>query len=74
VSTALSSVRGGAQACLAGQSEAVTAVVTFASDGHVQSVRASGPSGACIQAALSKAHIAPFAKDSFSATTTVRPP
>jgi hypothetical protein len=74
VSTALSSVRGGAQACLAGQSEAVAAVVTFASDGHVQSVRASGPSGACIQAALSKAHIAPFAKDSFSATTTVRPP
>jgi hypothetical protein len=74
VSTALSSVRGGAQACLAGQSDAVTAVVTFASDGHVLRVSASGPSGACIQAALSKAHIAPFARDSFSATTTIRPP
>jgi hypothetical protein len=37
-------------------------------------VSASGPSAACIQAALSKAHIAPFAKDSFSATTTIRPP
>lgn len=74
VSTALNSVRGGAQACLAGQTDAVTAVVTFASDGHVLRVSASGPSGACIQAALSKAHIAPFARDSFSATTTIRPP
>ena len=74
VSTALSSVRGNAQACLAGQTDAVTAVVTFAADGHVLRVSAGGPSGACIQAALSKAHIAPFAKESFSATTTVRPP
>ncbi len=74
VSTALSSVRSGAQACLAGQTEAVTATVTFASDGHVLRVSAPGASGACIQAALSKARIAPFAKESFSATTTVRPP
>jgi hypothetical protein len=74
VSTALSSVRGGAQACLAGQTESVTAVVTFAADGHVLRVSAAGPSGACIQAALAKAHIAPFARESFSATTTIRPP
>lgn len=74
VSTALSSVRGGAQACLAGQSDSVSAVVTFAADGHVLRVSAGGPSGACIQAALSKAHIAPFARESFSATTTIRPP
>jgi len=74
VSTALGAVRGGAQACLAGQTESVTAVVTFAADGHVLRVSAGGPSGACIQAALSKAHIAPFAKESFSATTTIRPP
>jgi hypothetical protein len=74
LSTALNAVRGGAQACLAGQTDPVTATVTFASDGHVLRVSASGPSGACIQAALSKAHIAPFAKDSFSATTTIRPP
>jgi hypothetical protein len=74
VSTALNSVRGGAQACLAGQTDPVSAVVTFASDGHVLRVSASGPSAACIQAALSKAHIAPFAKESFSATTTIRPP
>lgn len=74
VGTALGSVRSGAQACLAGQTQPVTATVTFASDGHVLRVSAGGPSGACIQAALSKAHIAPFAKESFSATTTIRPP
>ncbi len=74
VSAALSSVRSGAQACLAGQTEPATAVVTFAADGHVLRVSAGGPSSACIKAALSKAQIAPFAKDSFSATTTIRPP
>jgi len=74
VSTALSSVRASAQACLAGQSDPVTAVVTFGADGHVLRVSAAGPSGACIQAALMKAHIAPFAKESFSASTTIRPP
>lgn len=74
VSTALSAVRGNAQACLAGQSDAVTAVVTFGSKGGVLSVSAAGPSGPCIQAALAKAHIAPFAKERFSATTTIRPP
>jgi hypothetical protein len=74
VSTALGSVRGSAQACLAGQTEPVTAVVTFGADGHVLRVSAAGPSGPCIQAALSKAHIAPFAKESFTASTTIRPP
>lgn len=74
VSTALSSVRSDAQACLAGQNDPVSAVVTFAPDGHVLRVSAAGPSGACIQAALSKARIQPFARDSFSATTTIRPP
>lgn len=74
ISTALGSVRSNAQACLAGQSDPVTAVVTFSADGHVVRVSAAGPSGACIQAALSKARIAPFAKDSYSATTTIRPP
>jgi hypothetical protein len=59
---------------LAGQTDPVSAVVTFASDGHVLRVNAGGPAGACIQAALSKTHIAPFAKESFSAPTTIRPP
>lgn len=74
LSTALGSVRSGAQACLAGQTAPVTAVVTFGSDGHVLRVSASGPSASCIQAALSKARLAPFAKESYSATTTIRPP
>lgn len=74
VSTALRSVRAAAQACLAGQTDPVNAVVVFASDGHVLRVNAGGPAGACIQAALSQAHIAPFAKESFSAPTTIRPP
>jgi len=74
LSTALGSVRSGAQACLAGQTAPVTAVVTFGSDGHVLHVSASGPSASCIQAALSKARLAPFAKESYSATTTIRPP
>jgi hypothetical protein len=74
VSTALSSVRSGAQACLAGQTESVSATVVFAADGHVLRVSAGGPSGACIQAALSKAHLAPFARESFTTSLTVRPP
>jgi hypothetical protein len=74
VSTALGSARGNAQACLAGQTDAVTATVTFAADGHVLRVSAPGPFGACIRAALSKARIAPFARESFSAPTTIRPP
>jgi hypothetical protein len=74
ISTALGSVRGAAQACLAGQTDAVSVVVTFGADGHVLRVSAPGPSGPCIQAALSKAHIAPFAKESYSASTTIRPP
>jgi hypothetical protein len=74
VGTALGSVRSNAQACLAGQTTAVTATVTFAADGRVLRVNAGGPSGACIQSALAKARIAPFARESFSATTTIRPP
>jgi hypothetical protein len=74
VSTALSSVRSSAQACLAGQTESVAATVVFAANGHVLRVSAGGPAGACIQAALSKAHIAPFARESFVANTTIRPP
>lgn len=74
VGTALSAVRGDAQACLAGQSAPVTASVTFAADGHVLRVSAPGPSASCIQAALSKARITPFARESFTASTTIRPP
>lgn len=74
ISSALSGVRGSAQQCLAGQSAPVSASVTFAADGHVLRVGATGPAAACIQAALSKARIQPFAKESFTANTTIRPP
>jgi hypothetical protein len=74
VSAALGGVRPRAQACLAGHSGAATAVVTFASNGTVARVSATGPAAACIQEALSKARIQPFARDTFSATTTIRPP
>jgi hypothetical protein len=74
ISSALNGVRGSAQQCLAGQTAPVSASVTFAADGHVLRVSASGPAAACIQAALSKARIQPFAKDSFTANTTIRPP
>lgn len=74
ISSALNGVRGSAQQCLAGQTTPVSASVTFAADGHVLRVGASGPAAGCIQAALSKARIQPFAKDSFTANTTIRPP
>ncbi|HYJ09312.1 MAG TPA: hypothetical protein VEX18_09885, partial [Polyangiaceae bacterium] len=74
IGSALNGVRGSAQQCLAGQTAPVSASVTFAADGHVLRVSASGPAAACIQAALSKARIQPFAKDSFTANTTIRPP
>jgi hypothetical protein len=74
ISSALSGVRASAQACLAGQSTPVSASVTFAADGHVLRVGAAGPAASCIQAALSKARIQPFAKESFTANTTIRPP
>ena len=74
VSSALGGVRGSAQQCLAGQTAPVSVSVTFAADGHVLRVGATGPAAACIQAALSKARIQPFAKESFTANTTIRPP
>jgi hypothetical protein len=53
-------------------------MVTFRSDGSVESVSVTGnaagkPAEACIRAALMKAHVAPFAQPSFSAPATVRP-
>ncbi|HEX3853495.1 MAG TPA: hypothetical protein VHW01_21165, partial [Polyangiaceae bacterium] len=71
-------VMSGARHCVAGEDAASSAVVVFSSDGHVQSVSVSGPaagqpSGACIQAQLSRARVQPFAAASFSVSATVRP-
>jgi hypothetical protein len=78
VQAALGTVMSGARHCVAGEDAASSAVVVFSSDGHVQSVSVSGPaagqpSGACIQAQLSRARVQPFAAASFSVSATVRP-
>ena len=78
VQAALGAVMSGARHCVAGDEAASSAVVVFASDGHVQSVSVSGPasgkpSGACIEAQLSRARVQPFAAASFSVNATVRP-
>jgi hypothetical protein len=78
VQAALGAVMSGARHCVAGDNAPSSAVVVFASDGHVQSVSVSGPasgqsSGACIQAQLERARVQPFAAASFSVSATVRP-
>jgi hypothetical protein len=78
VQAALGAVMSGARHCVAGEDAASSAVVVFSSDGHVQSVSVNGPasgqpSGACIQAQLSRARVQPFAAASFSVNATVRP-
>jgi hypothetical protein len=52
-------------------------MVTFQSDGSVQSVSVSGgaagkPAETCIRAALMKARVPPFASPTFSAPATIR--
>jgi len=78
VQAALGAVMSGARHCVAGDEEASSAVVVFASDGHVQSVTVHGPaagkpSGTCIEGQLSHARVQPFAASSFSINATVRP-
>ncbi len=78
IAGAIGSVRDAARACVAGQTEASRATITFASNGSVSSVSVSGgaagtPAAGCIQAALKRARVAPFKKDSFSVGVTVRP-
>ncbi|HTA94207.1 MAG TPA: hypothetical protein VK745_31725 [Polyangiaceae bacterium] len=78
VQAALGAVMSGARHCVAGDEEASSAVVVFASDGHVQSVSVHGPaagkpSATCIEGQLSRARVQPFAAQSFSVNATVRP-
>ena len=74
---ALGAALPGARACL-GPDDAVShAMVTFQSDGSVQSVSVSGgaagkPAEGCIRSALMKARVAPFAQPTFSAPATIR--
>lgn len=78
VQAALGAVMSGARHCVAGDDAPSSAVVSFGSDGRVQSVSVSGPaagkaSGACIQAQLTKARVQPFAASNFSVNATIRP-
>ncbi len=78
VQAALGAVMSGARHCVAGDEEASSAVVVFASDGHVQSVSVHGPAAGkpaatCIEGQLSRARVQPFAAQSFSVNATVRP-
>lgn len=73
VTSALLAVLPDARACMNDGDEARPAVVVFESNGAVGSVQVSGASAPCIQKALSRAHVAPFAQPSYRATVPVRP-
>jgi hypothetical protein len=76
---AIGSVLGNARACIAGHPHPSSAQLVFGSDGQVQSVTVGGPAAgtpaaACIESALKKARVQPFAAATFSLGVTVRPP
>jgi hypothetical protein len=78
IAGAIGSVRDAARACVAGMDEPSRATITFASNGSVSNVSVGGaaagkPAAGCIQAALKRARVSPFKKDSFSVGVTVRP-
>ena len=75
---AVGAVLGAARGCIAGQPQGSSATIVFGSGGEVTSVSVSGPAqgtpaAGCIQSALSKARVQPFAASSFSLGVTVRP-
>jgi hypothetical protein len=72
---ALNGVLPGARACLGEDDPVTLASVTFKNDGAVSRVDISGdrPTNGCVRASLSKAHIEPFADDTFVTRVTVRP-
>lgn len=76
---AVGAVLGTARACVAGHPQPSSAQLVFGSDGQVQSVTVGGPAAGtpaatCIESALKKARVQPFAASSFSLGVTVRPP
>jgi hypothetical protein len=76
---AVGAVLGAARSCIAGQPQGSSATIQFGSSGEVTGVSVGGPvqgtpAAACIQAALGKARVQPFAAPSFSLAVTVRPP
>ena len=76
---AVGAVLGAARSCLAGQPQGSSATLVFGSNGEVTNVSVSGPAegtpaASCIQSALKRARVQPFAAPSFSLGVTVRPP
>jgi hypothetical protein len=76
---AVGAVLGAARSCVSGHPRPSSAQIVFGSDGQVQSVAVSGPAAgtpaaSCIETALKKARVQPFAASSFSLGVTVRPP
>lgn len=75
---AVGAVLGTARACLAGQTAPSSATLVFGADGEVDSVQITGaaagtPAALCVESALKKARVQPFAAPSFSLGVTVRP-
>jgi hypothetical protein len=75
---ALGAAVPGARSCLSSDDAVSRAMVTFKSDGSVQSVSVTGgakgtPAEACIRSALMKAHVPPFAQPTFASPVTIRP-
>jgi hypothetical protein len=76
---AVGAVLGAARACIAGHATPSSATLIFGSNGQVDRVNVNGPAAgtpaaACVESALKKARVQPFAADSFSLGVTVRPP
>jgi len=76
---AVGAVLGAARSCIAGHPKPSSATLVFGSSGEVTSVSVGGPASgtpaaACIESALKKARVQPFAAPTFSLAVTVRPP
>jgi hypothetical protein len=76
---AVGSVLGAARSCIAGHPRPSSATIVFGSNGEVSQVAVGGeaagtPAAGCIESALKKARVQPFAAPTFSLAVTVRPP
>ena len=77
INGAIGTAMPGARACVDVDAPVSRASITFNSDGAVGSVSISGwaagkPAEGCIRAALSKAHVAPFAQPTYTVPATIR--
>lgn len=76
---AVGAVLGAARSCIAGHPRPSSATIVFGSSGEVSGVSVGGeaagtPAAGCIESALKKARVQPFAAPTFSLAVTVRPP